>query len=51
MVILEDKCYYPLNHNRNRDKDRENKCMDTKEEVGGGMGRIGRWGLTYVHYV
>ena len=31
---------------RNRDTDVENKCMDTK----GGMGWIGRLGLTYVYY-
>ena len=33
---------------RCKDTDVENKCMDTKEE--GGMGEIGRLGLTYIHY-
>lgn len=41
MVILEDKCYYPLNHNRNRDKNIENKCVDTKEEGGAGWEELG----------
>ena len=33
---------------RNRDTEVENKCMDTKGE--GGVGWIGKWGLTYIHY-
>ena len=33
---------------RNRDTDLENKCMDTKGE--GGVGWIGRLGLTYIQY-
>ena len=34
---------------RNRDTDIENKCMDTKGERGG-VGGIGRLGLTHIHY-
>ena len=33
---------------RNRDTDTENKCMDTRGE--GGVGWIGRLGLTHIHY-
>ena len=33
---------------RNRDADIENKCMDTKGEEE--EGRIGRLGLSYIHY-
>ena len=33
----------------NRDTDVENKCMDTKGEMGG-VGGIGRLGLRHIHY-
>ena len=34
---------------RNRDTDVENKCMDTNAERGG-VGGIGRLGLTHIYY-
>ena len=36
-------------HSRNRDTDIESKYMDTKGERGG-VGGIGRLGLTHIHY-
>ena len=33
---------------RNRDADIENKCMDAKGEIG--RGKVGRLGLTHIHY-
>ena len=45
-----EKCYrWSYLHNRNRDTDVEKKCKDTKEERGG-VGWIGKLGLTYIRY-
>ena len=39
----------PYLQSRKRDTDVEDKCMDTKGERGG-VGGIGKLGLTHIHY-
>ena len=53
IYVLEDNLGYSessvANASRNRDKDVENKCMNTKGE-GGGVAGIRRLALAYIHY-